>query len=155
MKACEFAGLIHECSSEVLDTMYFTTVLGAAPLELASGVVTDDLLAYSLSFVGDISGRFGLHLGRNTARTLAANFLGEADADISDSDISEVVGELANILCGSVMSRVEGEHPFALSHPLAGSQTLSGADDFLTCVLNTESGSITVWVLVEGIPCLP
>jgi CheY-specific phosphatase CheX len=151
MKACEFSSLIRECSSEVLDTMYFTTVLSSTPLESTESGA-DQLLSYNLQFVGDVSGRFGLHLNRNTARTLAANFLGETESDLSYSDIAEVVGELSNILCGSVMSRVEGEHPFVLSHPLAGSQTLTGADDFLTCVLDTDSGSITIWVLVEGNP---
>jgi len=151
MKASEFAGLIHECCSEVLDSMFFTTVLGSVPLE-TTVEDADELLAYSLQFGGDISGQFGLHLNRDTARILAANFLGAADADISCNDITEVIGELANILCGSVMSRVEGEHRFVLSHPLAGSRTLSGADDFLTCALDTDSGSITIWVQIEGNP---
>lgn len=154
MKACEFAGLILECSSEVLDTMYFANVLASTPLEAESDILADadESLAFGLQFVGDISGRFGLHLNRNTARTLAANFLGEADAEISWGDINEAVGELANILCGSVMSRVEGEYPFVLSHPVAGSQTFPGAGDFLTCALETDCGNIAVWIQIEGNP---
>jgi CheY-specific phosphatase CheX len=151
MKACEFAGLIRECSSEVLDTMYFSTVLSSAPLETTTSD-TEDLLSYSLQFVGEVSGRFGVHLDWKTARTLAANFLGENDSDISCSDITEVVGELANILCGSVMSRVEGAYSFTLSHPLADSHPLSHVDNFLCCVLDTDSGRITVWVHVEENP---
>jgi hypothetical protein len=155
MKACEFADLIHECSSEVLDAMYFATVLGSAPHETRPDTMpdTESLMAFSLEFVGDISGRFGVELGTSTARLLAANFLGEAETDISSSDVSEVAGELANMLCGSVMSCVEREHPFALSHPEAGSSAPSGTEDFLACVLETDSGMVTVWIQVEGDTC--
>ena len=60
-------------------------------------------LAYSLHFAGDISGRFGLRMGLETARNLAANFLGEDGAELSLTEVSEVTGELANMFCGSVM----------------------------------------------------
>ena len=154
MKASEFAGLIHECSSEVLDAMYFTSVIESAPLRQLPDRMpgTEEPLAFSLTFAGDISGRFGIHLDQMTARTLAVNFLGET-ACMSFDEISEVAGELSNILCGSVMSRVEGEHLFALSHPVPGTPTLSSTDDLLACWLNTDCGHITVWIMVEGVPC--
>jgi len=56
------------------------------------------------------------------------------------------------MLCGSVMSRVEGDNKFVLSHPEPASPFLS-ADDLLVSALETDSGVIAVWVAVEGDPC--
>jgi CheY-specific phosphatase CheX len=155
MKASDFAVLIPEYC-EVLDAMYFTTLLGSTTLESLPAEVpgADPVLAFSLQFVGDISGRFGLRLEPAVARSLTANFLGEQDTDVSAVEVSEVAGELANMLCGSVMSRVEGEHSFALSHPEPGVVTFSGVEDLLISLLETDCGTITVWVSIEELPCL-
>ena len=160
MTASDFTGLVPECCSEVLDAMYFTTMLGSEvreslPEELAGRISSDDApLSFSLRFVGDISGRFGVSLDHSTARSLAANFLGEDEADASSGTVAEVVGELANMLCGSVMSRVEGDNKFVLSHPEPASPpSFSSADDLLVSALETDSGVIAVWVAVEGDPC--
>jgi CheY-specific phosphatase CheX len=162
MKASDFSGLVPECCTEVLDAMYFTTVNGTELQEPATTTDTETTeapdaekpLAYSLNYMGDISGRFGLSLKQDTAHSLAANFLGEEAEDISSKEIHEVVGELTNMFCGSVMSRVEGENKFVLSHPEAvRSQPYSETDDVLVSRLDTDGGVITVWVVVEGKSC--
>jgi CheY-specific phosphatase CheX len=158
MKASDFTGLVPECCSEVLDAMYFITVLGTASPEASPETAelpgAQKRVAYSMNFAGDISGRFGLSLEQGTARSLAANFLGEEAENISSTEIDEVAGELTNMFCGSVMSRVEGKNKFVLSHPEAiGSQPYSEAEDVLISRLDTDGGAITVWVAVEGTPC--
>ena len=157
MLAAELATLIPECCSEVLEAMYFTAVLGSssgASAPEASLETTDASsdLAFSLHFAGDVSGRFGLRLHLDTARSFAANFLGEDVSEISPEDANEVAGELANMFCGSVMSRVEGDHKFVLSHPEAGPFVSYGTDDLLVSTLQTDSGEVTVWVTIEGNP---
>jgi CheY-specific phosphatase CheX len=155
MQASDFAGLIPECSSEVLESMYFTSVLGSLSLDSLPEDVEepDAYLAFNLQFAGDISGRFGLRLAAAVARNLTANFLGEQDSDLSSEEVSEVIGELANMLCGSVMSRVEGEHSFALTHPEPGMPSAPGMGDVLTSTLDTDSGTIAVWVSIEECTC--
>ena len=60
------------------------------------------------------------------------------------------------MFCGSVMSRVEGENKFVLSHPEASvPPRFPSADDMFVCRLETESGTITVWIAIEGDPCHP
>lgn len=159
MKAVELAMLIPECCSEVLEAMYFTAVIGAisaasAPQPAPQLASSDDqALAFSLRFTGDISGCFGLRLHNGTARALAANFLGEDPSDISASDLSEVTGELANMLCGSLMSRVEGKHKFVLSHPEPSHlSSCSNSANTLVSTLDTDSGEVLVWVMIEGAP---
>ena len=161
MKASDFASLLPDHCSEVLDAMYFTTILEATiePNEAASEIEcaqdrslpqADDF-AFQLRYTGDVSGRFGLCLGASTARSLAANFLGEEETDISPTEVSEVVGELANMLCGAVMSVVPSKHKFVLSHP---EPTLalphSCAQDMVLARLETDSGDILTWIIVEG-----
>jgi CheY-specific phosphatase CheX len=156
MKACEFAGLVPECFSEVLDAMYFTTVLDSMPqqMEADDSQSRDALVAFSLRFAGDVSGSFGILLEESAARKLAANFLGEDESSISSIEAGEVAGELANMLCGSVMSRVEGEHKFVLSHPEAvAPPPVLGAGDELVCRFATDSGDVTVWIALEGDLC--
>jgi CheY-specific phosphatase CheX len=152
MKACEFAGLLPVCCSEVLDAMYFTTVLdtGLAEAWAEESPGTDECIAFHLRFAGDVSGRFGIRLALSTARKLAANFLGEEESSISSVEVGEVAGELANMLCGSVMSCVEGEHTFALTHPEAAALPpgLGAGGEFL-CTLATDSGDITVWIAID------
>jgi hypothetical protein len=158
MKASEFAELVPDCCGEVLDSMYFTTVMETShPKQLAEagggeGTAVDTAeYAFSLSFKGDVCGRFGLHMGAATGRGLAANFLGEDEAELSASDVGEVAGELANMLCGAVVSKVEGRSKFVLSHPEA-MRLLPNLEneDSLVSRFETDGGTITTWVVVEG-----
>jgi CheY-specific phosphatase CheX len=136
--------------------MFFTAVLGFEPVDSLPGPEsgTDVAMTFSIRFDGDISGRFGLHLQQNTARNLAANFLGEAEADVSPAEIGEVIGELTNMLCGSVMSRVEGKHSFALSPPRPSSITSpDNSESMAVSKLEIESGVVTIWIAIEGNTC--
>ena len=154
MKASEFSTLVPDCCSDVLDSMYFTTVLETSHPGPSDGpdapAFSPSEFAFTLRFEGEIRGSFGLHLAENTARTLAANFLGEDDSTLTPQDVSEVVGELTNMLCGSVVSRIEGRSKFALSHPepVFALPTLT-AQDSLISLLHTDDGVITTWVIVE------
>ncbi len=160
MKASDFASLLPDHCSEVLDAMYFTTVLESTidpndasddPCGPDRPLPNVDDFAFQLRFTGDVSGRFGLCLGASTARGLAANFLGEEESDISPTEVAEVIGELANMLCGAVMSVVPSKHKFVLSHPepVLG-MPHSRAHDLLLATLATDSGDIHTWVTVEG-----
>jgi len=158
MKASEFAELVPGCCGEVLDSMYFTTVMETShPKELTEvgedeqTAIDAEEYAFSLSFKGDICGWFGLHVGSATGRGLAANFLGEEETDLSAVEVGEVMGELANMLCGAVVSKVEGRSKFVLSHPEA-MQLLPrlGNKDALVSRFETDGGTITTWVVVEG-----
>jgi CheY-specific phosphatase CheX len=153
MKASDFAQLVPDSCSAVLDAMYFTTVLetsNSATLPKDSSMDAQDL-AFSLRFAGDISGIFGLHLGPATASALASNFLGDNESDLLPADVAEVVGELANMFCGSILSRIEGVGTFDLTHPmpLLALPSLS-SEDAIVSTLDTDSGAITTWVIVEG-----
>jgi hypothetical protein len=110
---------------EVLETMCFATVLASsegtgpppAPEDGAPAAAPAITLSAELNFHGGIPGRFRLRLPLNLARGIAAGFLGRDETEVSDTQAREVAGELANMICGSVLSRLEGEATFNLSHP--------------------------------------
>jgi len=108
----ELEGELLSSATAVLESMYFTSVLGPAE----QGVGTDGWVS-ALEFQGELSGSFSLRMGGETARMLAANFFGEDESEVSETAIGDMVGEMANMLCGSVLSRIETEMHFKLSHP--------------------------------------
>lgn len=110
MQRTDFHQIFLESASEVLETMFFTAVLGDhAEAELAG------MVAVALGFHGDSSGKFGIAVPAQTGRQIAANFLGLDE--VSDAQVVEVVGELSNMLCGTVLSRFSNGSRFELQHP--------------------------------------
>jgi hypothetical protein len=103
--------LINASASEVLETMFFTGVLGETE-NLPANPITA-----RLNFRGTPSGSFGLSLSQDSSRQIAAGFLAEDEREISQAQVDEVVCELTNMLCGSLLSRIESEAAFELSHP--------------------------------------
>jgi CheY-specific phosphatase CheX len=149
MKASEFAQLIPACCSEVLDAMYFTSVLETSACESPVQAIDPKDSAFSLHFSGEISGDFALHMGPAMARSLASNFLGEEEDTLSPAEVGEVAAELANMLCGSVVSRLPCATKFILSSPRP-MPSLPEAAGALVTRLDTDYGAITLWVAVEG-----
>jgi CheY-specific phosphatase CheX len=147
MAPSEFAELMPPCCTEVLDSMYFTTVFD---MDTSDTLLPSDQEGYdfTLHFAGDICGIFGLRVNTGAARSIAANFLGEDEANISADESSEVMGELANMLCGSIVSNVPSDHKFVLSHP---ERTIDSAEYGKPIVVHfdTDYGLITTWVALE------
>jgi CheY-specific phosphatase CheX len=148
MPESDLGQLLSESATEVLETMFFTSTLSEqAPPEPVAGPG----ICATLSFQGDPPGRFGLRLPAGTARKIAASFLGKNEAEVSEIQIGEVVSELANMLCGSVLSRLEKETMFHLSHPEidpAGVGRRCSLKGFHKS-LQMEEGTIGLWLDLE------
>lgn len=77
-----------------------------------------ELIAASLSFEGSPPGRFGLVVSDLVARNLAANFMGgDEAASLLPGQVAGVVSELANMICGAVLSEMESNSNFNLGSP--------------------------------------
>jgi CheY-specific phosphatase CheX len=100
--------------------MFFAEVLGAAPVP-AGG------LAARVAFRGSPSGAFTIAIDSSAARSLAAGFLAAEETELSPTRTGEVVCELANMICGSVLSRLEPDAAFELLHPELTAPGPSGA----------------------------
>lgn len=114
MTAIDPRDALAESLEQVLETMFFATVLGdVQPLSGGDG------LAARLVFRGDPSGAFTVMVSPEAARSLTAAFLALDEDDVTPERAAEVVCELANMLCGSALGRLEPEKRFVLGHPEA------------------------------------
>ena len=76
------------------------------------------LLGVGLTFSGEWCGTFELQTPLSSARTLTEGFIGTLDpAEVEDEKTAEVICELANMVCGSTLTRLAGDKVFDLSSP--------------------------------------
>jgi CheY-specific phosphatase CheX len=100
--------------AEVLERMFFITAFDYdADVQSLEGAISARVV-----FRGAPSGSLLITVGRSVARSISADFLGEDENDLEDSQVGEVVCELANMVCGSVLSRVESTAVFHLESPV-------------------------------------
>jgi CheY-specific phosphatase CheX len=103
---------------EVLETMCFAGVLASAegnvPPQADAG---SPVVTAALHFQGNSSGGFRMGVPAKLARVVAGGFLGREETEVTDSQAGEVVCELANMICGSVLSRLESSATFQITHP--------------------------------------
>lgn len=104
--------LLSESVSTVLETMFFSEAAVIAEPQTTAAVIKT-----RLAFHGRPSGILTVSLSSEAARVLAAGFLGEDEEMLEDSQPGEVVCELANMLCGSLLSQLGSEETFDLTSP--------------------------------------
>jgi chemotaxis protein CheY-P-specific phosphatase CheC len=104
--------VLRESVDEILEKMFFLSGLDEPP-----GPAGGAQMVAHLTFEGNPSGWLTLRLPAAAARSVAADFLGEEEASLCGHQIGEVAGELANMICGSVLSGVESTTAFRLATP--------------------------------------
>jgi|HubBroStandDraft_5_1064220.scaffolds.fasta_scaffold402014_1 CheY-specific phosphatase CheX len=111
--------LLPESAQQTLETMFFVAPDTVSTItERDAGRPAGALIAATLSFQGLPHGHFGLLVQEALARTLAANFIGcDESGDLSSGQVTGVIGELANMICGAVLSRLESDASFDLGAP--------------------------------------
>ncbi len=146
---------LRDSVNEVLEKMFFVQTLGEfSDLEVA-GHPPEDEMAARLDFQGEPAGSLRLRLTSVAAKQIAADFLGIDAADVSDLQVSEVIRELANMTCGSVLSRVESSTAFNLSAP----QIVPPSEEDTGSLWNTRyavelsNGRLTVNITTESPTC--
>lgn len=107
-------GLLRESAAHVLETMFFASV----ERDLHADAVKQGLSAW-ITFSGSIAGRFALVLSREAAANVTNNFLGLTGETVSAEEESQVVCELANMVCGRFLSRFAPAGHFDLSGGMA------------------------------------
>lgn len=114
MPELPFQRALHDSVQEVLEKMFFVEALDEPPGETEP---QDGDLKVKLAFEGSPSGALTLRVSSAAARQIAADFLGQDESGLSSAQVGEVVCELANMICGSVLSRSESDTTFRLAAP--------------------------------------
>lgn len=102
--------LVATAVHDVLETMFFCEALDRCEPE--TGVAQ---LEARVAFSGAKSGTIDIQISEPSARDLAASFLGESE--VSNIQVAQVICELANMLCGSIVSKIEAPGCFDLGAP--------------------------------------
>jgi CheY-specific phosphatase CheX len=136
-------------SEEVLETMFFTTI--SPRPDVPDFAVSGDSLLARVRFHGNPSGFFLLHIFTSAACVVAENFFGAEPDSISTEQVSEVVRELANMICGSVLTRFESDTVFRLEAPelLSTERASEIGFDSNWRHFDVENGSISVYLWVN------
>ncbi len=109
------AEVLAVATEEVLETMFFSTVF-AEPEETASRLPEESVVA-QVRFRGNPCGEFTVGLALPAAQSVAENFLGLEPGSIAHEQVCGVVREMANMICGSVLTRIESDTLFDLLAP--------------------------------------
>ncbi len=105
-----------ETVPDVLETMFFES-LAEAP-ELSVLPPAEPLDTSRVDFDGSVNGYLVLAAPSGLSASLAGAFLALDDQGASAYNIEFVLGELANILCGSALGHLQPDGTFRLSTPI-------------------------------------
>lgn len=143
--------------TEVLEAMFFCpadeVLVNPAPGDWLSPQSTNSHSS-CLHFNGPVNGAFGIACSAALARSLAESFHGETP---SSEEVSAVLLELSNIVCGNHLSQLDARVVFCLESPRPFRapewQDFSEGDIQPTrtrLALRTEEGWIGAWIEIAA-----
>jgi CheY-specific phosphatase CheX len=138
--------LISEAVSSVLETMFFT-----APFGLSEKIAGTSSIHVRVAFRGCPSGELDVCVSDTSARILASSFLGEDEETITDIQLGEVACEMSNMICGSLISRMESEQSFDLDSPRIILKENEIEESWTTCTLDRDCFEIEGGTLAVGL----
>jgi len=114
------------------DASTVDTFDAAATAPMAEG--GSEWLRAEVDFKGPIAGRFELVAPAPLARHLCASFAGAEPEEIGEGDLLDFTGELANMMCGTWLTRACRHDAFSLMPPRVdrGQPDLATSDDELS-----------------------
>lgn len=110
-------------AEEVLETMFFTQVVGIKPdVAEAEQTVKDECLAVRLCFLGSAEsaghgGYLDLKVSPEGAQWIASSFLAADEGTVEASKVADVICELTNVVCGNIVSNIASEAGFTMLSP--------------------------------------
>ncbi|MGA7237351.1 MAG: chemotaxis protein CheX [Bryobacteraceae bacterium] len=157
-----FNAALREAVAATLEEMFFVTDLEECD---PSGYTEEPMLRASVDFAGEPSGRLTLCASLSLARSLAADFLAEDEDAVGASQVTDVFAELANIVCGAVLTRTESACTFRLSSPhvFSSGESTASVEDFSAessghqaeYAVALSDGRLSVLLRTEVLECCP
>lgn len=141
----DFAGTLSRVGAQVLETMFFDEAV-VSPCD------HDWILSapsVRLAFEGSHCGEFRMSVAPGVARSITPAFLGIDPEEVTEGQSSQVLLELANILCGAVLSQLWPDSDLRLGPPEAIQADGPIKDALHECFLLTE-GMLSVSIRLCG-----
>lgn len=104
--AVSIKDILLDSAKEVFETMVFMSFEETeATLDPA-----EVMLLGGITFMGDIEGSLNLCCGMDCSRAIAANMLCmDSPEEVADEDVSDAFGEIANMVIGSLKTRLRDD----------------------------------------------
>jgi CheY-specific phosphatase CheX len=134
-------------AADVLETMFFSPVTSEAAPDTSH---SEHALMACLKFSGGRSGSFTVSVSAGAADTIAANFLGEETNAPEPGQVRDVICELANMICGSALSRLDREAHFDLQHPELVETCSEPTPGSVCCLFEIEGGYVTLCLQLDS-----
>lgn len=136
----EVRDLLVGAACSVCETTFFAFAEPAMPELVATLADVEHWYHSEVSFSGPSSGQVHVSVPQGLARDLFAAFLGFADTGAAnDAEVSDVVGEFTNMVCGSWLTLLGGDTCFTLTHPeVTGGGLPAPADHALVLSVNDQ-----------------
>jgi len=138
MSPVEVDRALTRCTGRVLETMCYSDPLPITGLEEGQ-----PLIHAELRFHGTYSGVFHLDITEDAGRSLATTFLG-ADDDVPRPEMASVICELTNMICGSMLSTLDGQADIHLDAPELVESPPSRSEDALSKAFEIDCGQMAV-----------
>ncbi len=140
-----FAEALLDGAREVFETMMFMTIDDT--VEEGTQIHGETLLG-SITFKGGIEGCLAVCCDTECAKTIATNMLGmEQGEDVGDDEVADAMGEVANMVMGSLKSRIlesVGELNVSIPSVVTGNELVSS--------LGEDSAKIDMIVSIDEMP---
>jgi CheY-specific phosphatase CheX len=133
-------------TADVLERMFFTA---AEPAACEHAWLAEAQTA-RIRFEGSHRGEMLLGVSSQAADPIAASFLGLDPQELTAAQRSQVVQELANILCGAVLSRLWPESTLALAAPELTLWEEWPGDGALHRCFTIPEGMVAISIRLEG-----
>jgi Chemotaxis phosphatase CheX len=105
--------ILDRVGAEVMETMFFSEAVASHCSHEWMGAAVGARVRFS----GTHDGEFLVSVSQEAAQSVAAGFLGLDTIELAPAQLSQVILELANILCGAAMSHLWPESALALEAP--------------------------------------
>ncbi|MDX2480995.1 MAG: chemotaxis protein CheX [Desulfuromusa sp.] len=139
----KYAQNIADATHEIFSSMVMLEVTPGEPFKRADSKLVNSISGI-IGLAGEIKGMLAIHLPDKAALAITTAFLG-MDVEEIDEDVCDAVGELANMLGGSIKTIVD---PDGSKVQLSMPSTVHGEDYAVDCLTNAES--VTVPFVFNG-----
>lgn len=144
--AARFAEHLAASASAVLETM---CAMRASPDPDLSDEQRENLACVQVQFAGPLNGSLVMAAEEDAAQLFAPAFLGLGCEEQSPEMVAAVLAEMANMICGATVSRLEPEGLFSLSSPSPMSPLPAAEDCAVELDLDCGCGALVVQLRVE------
>ena len=139
----DYAQHISESTQEIFSSMIMLEVKPGEPFNRNKSMLTNSISGI-IGLAGNTKGLLAIHLPVSVALAVTTGFLG-MDVDEIDEDVRDAIGELANMLGGSIKSAID---PKGSEIQLSMPSSISGEEYSIDCIADAQE--ITVPFELNG-----